>query len=74
MADTTEVPSAFIFNVETGESYIQPLTTEEIAELQVMQAQAEAQQAEQDAKAAARQSALAKLTALGLTQEEVEAL
>lgn len=74
MSDTTEIPNAFIFNVETGESYTQPLTAEEIAELEVMQAQAEAQEAEAQAKAEARQSALTKLTALGLTEEEVAAL
>jgi DNA-binding NarL/FixJ family response regulator len=34
----------------------------------------EALQAEQDAKSAARQSALAKLAALGLTEEEIAAL
>jgi len=34
----------------------------------------EAYQAEQDAKQAARQSALAKLAALGLTEEEIGAL
>jgi DNA-binding NarL/FixJ family response regulator len=34
----------------------------------------QAQQAEQDAKIAARQSALAKLAALGLTEEEIAAL
>jgi hypothetical protein len=39
-----------------------------------MQAEFEARQAEQDAKAAARVSALAKLKELGLSQEEIEAL
>jgi hypothetical protein len=39
-----------------------------------MQAEAVARQAEQDAKADARVSALAKLSALGLTDDEVGAL
>ena len=47
-------------------------TEEELEEL--WPAAQEAQQAEQDAKAAARQSALAKLAALGLTEEEIGAL
>jgi hypothetical protein len=39
-----------------------------------MQAEAAARQAEQDAKAAAKESALTKLQALGLTEEEIKAL
>lgn len=38
------------------------------------QAEAAAQQAEADAKVAARESALAKLSALGLTPEEIASL
>jgi len=44
------------------------------ADRKVIQAEAAAQQAEADAKAAARQSALAKLADLGLTAEEIAAL
>jgi hypothetical protein len=65
---------ALIVDAATGESYERPLTAEEIADREVMQAEAEARQAEQDAKAAARVSALEKLTALGLTDAEVGAL
>lgn len=65
---------ALIVDVITGESYERPLTAEEIADREVMQAEAEARQAEQDAKAAARVSALEKLSALGLTEDEVGAL
>jgi hypothetical protein len=39
-----------------------------------MQAEAEERQAEAEAKVAARESALAKLAALGLTADEVAAL
>ncbi len=63
-----------IVDAATGESYERPLTAEEIADREVMQAEAVARQAEQDAKAAARISVLEKLSALGLNQEEIEAL
>ena len=65
---------ALIVDAATGESYERPLTAEEIADREVMQAEAGARQAEQDAKAAARVSALEKLSALGLTDAEVGAL
>jgi hypothetical protein len=66
--------TAIEFNGLTGETTERILTAEEIAELEVMQAEAEARQAEAEAKVAARQSALAKLAALGLTADEVAAL
>jgi hypothetical protein len=71
MAETLK---AVIVDAATGEVTERPLTAEEIAEREVMQAEAQARQAEQDAKAAARVSALAKLAALGLTADEVAAL
>jgi hypothetical protein len=58
----------------TGETIIRPLTPKELAEREAMQTEQEALQAEQDAKIAARQTALAKLAALGLTEEEIGAL
>jgi hypothetical protein len=55
-----------------------PLTEEELEERAALQAQAEAEQAlreaEETAKAEAKASAEAKLTALGLTPEEIAAL
>ena len=71
MAETLK---AVIFDAATGEITERPLTAEEIAEREAMHAEAQARQAEQDAKAAARVSALAKLAALGLTADEVAAL
>jgi hypothetical protein len=65
---------ALIVDAITGESYERLLTAEELADREVMQAEAVARQAEQDAKAAARVSALEKLSALGLTEDEVGAL
>jgi hypothetical protein len=66
--------TAVIYDAATGETTERPLTTEELAQRELDIAEAEARQAEQDAKAAARLSALAKLAALGLTEEEVAAL
>jgi DNA-binding NarL/FixJ family response regulator len=63
-----------IFNASTGELSERPLTPEELNEREQIQAKHEAQQAEQDAKLAARESALQKLAALGLTEEEIGAL
>jgi hypothetical protein len=70
----TQELKAVIFDAATGETTERPLTAQEISEREVMQAEFEARQAEQDAKAAARVSALAKLKELGLSQEEIEAL
>jgi hypothetical protein len=70
----SETLKLITFDCLTGEQTERPLTAEEIAEREVMQAEAEARQAEADAKATARESALAKLAALGLTADEVAAL
>jgi hypothetical protein len=65
-------------NCETGEEKVIELTASEIAELEKMQARAEAdrvaRETEATAKAAAKESANAKLVALGLTAEEIAAL
>lgn len=67
-----------VVNCETGVTEEIDLTPEEIAGLETAQAQAEAQRLADEqaaqAKAAARQSALDKLAALGLTEEEIAAL
>jgi hypothetical protein len=70
----TEILTAVFVDVATGEVTQRPFTADEIADAKARQADFEAQQAEQDAKAAARVSALAKLKELGLSQEEIEAL
>jgi DNA-binding NarL/FixJ family response regulator len=70
----SETLKAVIFDAATGEVVERPLTADEIAQREVDQAEAEARQAEADAKVAARESALAKLAALGLTADEVAAL
>jgi len=62
----------------TGESIERDMTPAELEAQAAMQAQAEADQiaakAEAEAKALAKASAEAKLTALGLTAEEIAAL
>ena len=67
-----------IVDCSTGLQEVVPLTAEEIAELEAAAAQAEADRlaAEQEAqaKADAKAAAEAKLTALGLTQEEIKAI
>lgn len=67
-----------IVNTQTGEVTTEPLTPEEIAEVQAVEAArlaAKAElKAEEDAKIAARESARAKLAAIGLTEEEIAAL
>ena len=73
-----EIPSKVIINCSTGEREIVPLTDEEIAEREAMALEAEAQrladEAAAQAVADAKASAEAKLTALGLTADEVAAL
>ena len=65
-------------NCATGEQEVIELTAAEIAELDQMKAQAEADKAirdaEEAAKASAKASALAKLAALGLTEDEAKAI
>jgi hypothetical protein len=53
---------------------VREMTTQEHTAYKAMQAETAAQKAEADAKAAARESALAKLADLGLTAEEIAAL
>jgi len=62
---------AIEFDALTGETIEREFTAEEIEQFE---AAVSANQAEQEAKATARASALAKLADLGLTEEEVAAL
>jgi len=61
-------------DASTGTETISELTADEVKEYELFLIQSKKTQAEQDAKIAARQSALAKLAALGLTEEEIGAL
>ena len=53
---------------------VREMTDEEIANLATMQAEAEANAEANQAKIAAKQNALAKLEALGLTTDDLKAL
>jgi hypothetical protein len=74
----TDTPTKVIVDCSTGEETILPLSAEEISQLEADRAQAEADraaaEAEATAKAEAKASALAKLAALGLTEEEATAI
>lgn len=65
-------------NVTTGEIVQREATAEELAQEAIDHAKSSVAQAEHDAakaaKVAARESARAKLAALGLTEEEIAAL
>lgn len=71
MSDT---PQIAIYDATTDTLEIRNVTSEELENLQSIENQVASQQAELDAKADARESALAKLAALGLTQDEINAL
>ena len=74
----SEILTKLVVNCETKEETVVPLTAEEIAEREASAAafaeEQAALEAEATAKEAARQSGIAKLLALGLTQEEADAL
>ena len=75
---TTERPKNHIVNCSTGEITIVDLTDEEIAANEAsaleMAAVEAAREAQAQATAEAKASALAKLTALGLTEDEANTL
>lgn len=66
--------SVIIIDGSTGQVTERESTAEEQANQETIAAESAAVQAELDAKAEARSSALAKLAALGLTEEEIAAL
>jgi hypothetical protein len=74
----SEIITKLVIDCETGEQTVVPLTPEELAERELMQAQAEAERLEREAlelaQAEAKASAESKLAALGLTAEEIAAL
>lgn len=70
----SETLTAIIFDAATGEVTERSLTADEIADREASHAEAQARQAEARAKATARESALAKLKKLGLTDAEISAL
>ena len=75
MSDT---PKVIEIDCTTGISTERDMTADEIANMEAMRAESEARRAAEEAEAAAKAelkaSAEAKLTALGLTPEEIAAL
>lgn len=67
-------PIIKVVNVETGEEIERPMNDQEFKAYKAEQELSKAQLAEAEAKEAARQSALEKLAALGLTQDEIKAI
>ena len=71
-------PTKLIVDCSTGEQTVVELTDEEIAQMEADRVAFEAERAARDAaeaeKAAAKASALAKLAALGLTEDEAKAI
>jgi len=63
-----------IVNIQTGEETFRDYTIAEIAEMEANEVISNELTAASNAKAEARSSALAKLTALGLTADEIASL
>ena len=74
----SEILTKIVVNCQTGEQSVVPLTAEEIAQREADAAAFAAEQAAREAEAAAaaeaKASGIAKLMALGLTEEEAQAL
>ena len=67
----TNTPQVKIVNCETGEEIIRDANAEELAQMEIDAANAEAKQAEAEAKATAK---AALLTQLGITAEQAKLL
>jgi hypothetical protein len=65
---------ATVIDVVTGEVIERPFTAEEVKQHEAMQKEEALRLSAEQAKADAKSSALAKLAALGLTEEEIAAL
>ena len=70
----SETQKAVILDASTGLVVERDLTEDELTELEAIQNESQKVKFEIAAKAEARTSALAKLAALGLTEEEIAAL
>ena len=74
----TETLNKIVVDCSTGEQTVVPLTAEEIAQRETDAAAYATQKAAEEAEAAAKEvakaSATAKLTALGLSAEEIAAI
>jgi DNA-binding NarL/FixJ family response regulator len=66
-----DMPNKTTYDISTGETTVEPLTQEEVNEINAAEATANAAR---EASNSVRESALAKLAALGLTEEEIAAI
>lgn len=67
-------PQVKIVDVSTGEEIVRDATADEIAQMQLDAANAEARKQAEQAEIAKRAAAEAKLAALGLTADDLRAL
>lgn len=67
----TDMPNKTTYDISTGETTVEPLTQKEVNEISAAE---EAANAAREASNEVRESALAKLAALGLTEEEIRSL
>jgi hypothetical protein len=67
-------PQISIHNVETDEVIIREMTDDEYEQYQIDVKEMQAENAKLDAYEAAKESAIAKLAALGLTEDEAKAI
>lgn len=67
-------PIIKIVDASTGEEVEREMNDKELKEYNASKLKIENQKAEAEAKEAARQSALSKLAALGLTEDEIKAI
>jgi hypothetical protein len=74
MATTNKVLTVLEINAQTNQSTERELTADEIADFAALNQEYEQLENAENQKAAARESALAKLADLGLTAEEIAAL
>lgn len=69
-----ERPKIADFNSETLETIVREMTDDEFAQYQIDVANMKAEADKFDARIAAKESAIAKLAALGLTEDEAKAI
>jgi hypothetical protein len=70
----TNKPQVRIYNAETGEEIIRDANAQELAQMEIDNANAANRRAEEEAKAQAKAAAEGKLAALGLTTDDLRAL
>jgi hypothetical protein len=71
---TTTRPKIADHNILTNEVIVREMTDDEFAQYKIDVAQMQAEKAKFDAHVAAKESAIAKLAALGLTEDEAKAI